>query len=405
MKHTSAFYVEPHSQESQIIELKGNGKKDVKLRGITGNFYKSEYKEIKPRIIVPGVSLSAEDVHAKSHFRSPYVFVPKGRTLEKLMKVSPNNPKSLREFDSKIRKKNDGVFIFYTFPPAQVVAKLKSYAAEGRVGALVFSVPPFEEKRFNAQQYYDIRELAKYGVEVVWDSSQFGRMHFHRYAFMKPEKRGVFDKAYSSNSIMTVFGSHRPLSVENVNELAKVISGFYTYTGGRHGYGTVFTGGGPGSMTQALHLALVHNMLTGAISLIKEGEYQSTDAKPINQMSIVAYSKITPDFFVPFSMEDINVRQDTLLAMSNVHVITEGGVGTFSEFYEICVKKGFYFTNEPIFLVGNPRYFKPLMEQMEIMDKAGRISSHIRKQVYFIPNGDRFLPKMIEHYKFQKKGM
>ena len=402
VQHSAAIVIEPHSQESQIIELKGNGRSYVKLSGITGNFYRSEYRKVEPRLIVPGASLSAEDVRAKPNFRSPYVFVPRGQTLERLLKVSPYNPRSLVDFDKAIRGRHNGIYYFYTYPPQEVIAKIKSYAVEGKIGGLVFNVPPFGDKTFNAQQFYDIKELSKYGVKVVWDSSQFGRRLFHRYAFMHPEKMDIFDMAYKSNSIMTIFGSHRPYLVQGVREIDKVVHGFYIYTGGSRGYGTIFSGGGPGSMRQVLHLAFASKMHTGAISLVKEGEFQVTDDKPAELADIAAYSKVIPDFFIPFGIEDINVRQDTLLATSNVYVVAEGGAGTFSEFFEVCVKKGFYFTNEPIFLLGGGGYFNPLIEQLGIMEKRGRISDQVRKHVYPIVDGNQFLPKLVSHYKFQK---
>ena len=404
VRHTRAFYVEPHSAHAQIIELMGNGSHPVPVSGVEGNFYRTEEIDVEPRIIVPSQSLSPEESRPKKNFRSSYVFVPSDAGLRRAMKVSPYDPRSLRKFDNLIRGGTRGrAYYFYTFPPQGIMHKLLSYASERHIGSLVFSVPPIDESSFSNKDYEDIRALANFGINVVWDSGHFGRLYFHRFAFMPPEKRHIFDRAYSSASIMAIFGSQFPLEDKNLSELVKIVSGFKEFTGGTGGYGTVVSGGGPGSMTQSLQAARLYGLYTGSISIVKRGEVQTAYKKVLAEGEVQAYDMVQVDFLFPFDMTEINKRQDTLLGIAKVYVVAEGGFGTFSELYEALVKKGFYFTDVPIFLLGDHSFFSPTQMQLEQMRLRGRIAKHVLGDVHHITSGDQFLPLMYKHYNFQNK--
>jgi len=405
IRHTRAFYIEPNSAHTQIIELMGNKTHPVGVSGVYGNFYRTEEKDIEPKIKVPGFRLSPEESKPKRHFRSSYVFAPSGSGLKRLMKVSPYDPISLRRFDNFIRGSQRGKsYYFHTFPPQEIILKLLSYAAENHIGSLVFNVPPIDEACFSTADYVHILTFSKYGVNVVWDSQQFGRLYFHRYAFMLPDKRRIFDKAYSSASIMAVFGSQFLLAYGNVAELTKVIMGWKEFTGGRDGYGTVVSGGGPGVMVQSLQAAKLYDLNTGSISIIKRSERLTIERRIHEAVegTSQSYNIINVDFLFPFDQTEINKRQDTLIAIPKVYVVTEGGFGTFCELFEALMKKGFYFMDTPIFLLGDPEFFKPTLEQLALMGNRGRIAEHVKKPyTYNINHGDQFLPTLLRHYNFQ----
>ncbi|MEA2037159.1 MAG: hypothetical protein U9O94_06610 [Nanoarchaeota archaeon] len=392
VRHTNAFYVYPHSTADLFLEFRGNGKHDVAIEGILAKFYRIDTTKVKSRVTVPELKLTPEIVMAKPYAKSFYVFRPSKDGFKRKIKISPSDLRNLSKFDDLLRNgQRNAAYYFYTFPSLEIVDILQSNAIHGKVGSLIFSEPPLEGEKFDSKYYNEIQRLSEYGVNVVWDSPE-GRLFFHRVAFMKPEKRIEYDKAYSSNSIMAMFGSHHPLGDQDIVEFTALLEGFKRFCGGEKGTATIVCGGGPGSMTQYMHIAQSLGILTGSINILKRGESQAPFA----------------DFYFPFPDTNLGIRQENLIVDAGIFTFGPGGHGTLSEAGDVFSRKGFYRSDEPAFFLSSDGYFESLRNLFEEKSRSedgrpARMNPDLLPHTRFLDKGSQFYPALLKHYGFQRK--
>ncbi len=396
VKHSSAFYASPHSAISLFLELMGNGTTDTAVTHVNAQLYRSDEKIVQEKIYVPVLNFPPKKTPIKPINRSFNIHTQNTR---RPFKVSPYSPESLRKFDNFVRGNPKGTFYYsYTFPSPEIMDKLQSYAAERRVGAVVFSMPPIANKSFNREHYERMKRMSSsYGTLFVWESDHYGTNIFHKdIGFMTPSMRPIMDKAVNSNSILLVMISHRDVNARTMQNLDDAFTGHKLWTGGEEGYGTIGNGGGPGGMTQVLHLAQSKTMYTLTVNLVKEGEYQAYDA---HRNPSAAFKKIKVDCFMPYQMGEVNSRQGNLLGLPGPKIVAEGGVGTFFEFYEMLTKAGFNSLLDPIFLLGDKAFFQYTLDQLDVMNKRNRINPRILHNVHLLEDGKEYLPLVKRHYE------
>jgi predicted Rossmann-fold nucleotide-binding protein len=371
--------------------LKGNKDADVTVDKVVADFYEDKKIELKHSIIVPDLTLrgTRQEMPRYDPRYQTYMFFPgRGGNKGNIIKIGDVNPKEERDLISLseyIRKLGNvkNIFYFDTFPAIDILDVLACPENRRNVGAIVFATPPIMNATFSAEQYMRIKHLAERGVEVIWDHQKMGRLFFHRIAFMEDAERKFYDQAYSSSSIVAAFGSASRCTDEDRANAISAIEGFARFTGG---IGYMLNGGGPYMMEAFTQAAKEHNLRVGTISLNIAQEQQQDTHRHL---------------LMPFSDNDLSLRQSLMVEASTGYLVFEGGLGTLYEYFEVCVKNIIDRRARPIFVIGDSDFQKSAYGMLEKGVKTGKISASIFDVTYHLRHGNELFDKFMQHYNFQ----
>lgn len=199
------------------------------------------------------------------------------------------------------------------FPNLVEHVQICDAALRGAVGRIVFRRASYEHGPFMSAK--DQNRLADYrslGVEVHWCNDDWGHVAKHVYRgyrgyFLKQE-----DEVRLRNAlIISIYGSARPLSQVDEDNLRELLSGLKALFGEDL---AILTGGGPGAMQQASKIAHSLGLLVGANYIETVDQGTNKDA----------------DFYQCFQDNNRHNRQ-RWFEIASFQIFCTGGLGTLEE--------------------------------------------------------------------------
>ncbi len=390
IRNTQALHVNPHSSVDLYLGLKGNSKSDTPIESVKVHFLKNPVHKLRSNVMIPDLKLADRVRTTEEHYNPKYtvhIHVPsylsgKGNLI-KIGDIDPDSPSDLRMLGKYIRNKKGGNLNIYfrTFPPQNIINQLISAETSENISSLVFSRPSILEESFSNTDYWDMKNLRKNDIEVIWDHPILDRLFFHRIGFMKASETDIFDQAYSSNSIFAAFGSAAYASEadkKNMNDATIGVSRFL----GRFGY--IVNGGGPAAMNESTNAAREAGLRVITVSLSIAQEQQQDSYRHI---------------IIPFGGRHINIRQGIMTNYAGGgYLIYDGGSGTAFETFEAITKSIIEARNRPILLIGDSPVQQKVADLVDEHVRSGRLSSDIYRNFRHLPDGKQVYNALMDHY-------
>ncbi len=395
IRHTQAMHVSPHSAAILHIELKGNGKQDVPVDHVRARFYNDEVVKLKSKIVVPDINISGAQPQLPYNPKNEvYLYVPAiegdpGDTVP-FMDVDSSSAEDLAELGRKIRDMPDPSpgryhFCFKTPPRRDILQIFSDPERRGKIGSIQFTFAPDVNDTFTSADYENLLYMTDLGIEFVWNHQKMGRLFFHRVGFMRADggvdERVLYDHADSSNSIASCFGSSAVCSDRDAADLEDAIEGWSRFTGGT---GYIFNGGGPAMMTAASKAARRYSLRVGTINLVLAEQPQSEN----------------PDIFMPFTEDDLNVRQGAMIDASAVYMVFEGGLGTLFELFECATKNKLNREGKPILIIGDTDFQNNAYGLIQTGIRTRKVPEYVASTVHLLSSGAGVYDTLMQHYHF-----
>src|SRR5690606_20154920 len=186
-------------------------------------------------------------------------------------------------------------------------------ARERKIERIVFRRASYEHEPFlSAKDQSRLADYRALGLEVFWCNDPIGHLAVHVYRglrgyFLEPRNITRFQNAL----VIAIYGSARPLLEQDALKLRDLLGGLKRLFGENL---TILTGGGPGAMQQATHIAHDLGILVGA-------NYIETVDQETNK---------TADFYQCFQDISRHNRQ-RWFEISSFQIFCTGGLGTLEE--------------------------------------------------------------------------
>jgi predicted Rossmann-fold nucleotide-binding protein len=130
-----------------------------------------------------------------------------------------------------------------------------------------------------------------------------------------------------------------------------------------------------------------YDLRVGTINLVKAEEPQAS----------------RPNFFMPFSEDDLGIRQSTMMNASGVFMVFEGGLGTLCELYDSATRGKIDMRGRPILIIGSSDYQRQAYELIKKGIDLEKIPGYVLNSTYYLKHGSEVFDTLMGHYNFQRK--
>jgi predicted Rossmann-fold nucleotide-binding protein len=258
----------------------------------------------------------------------------------------------------KLQNKAKATVLLYYFPNLIEHLHLCTSAIRQSVRRLVFRRASFEHGPFlSAHDHGRLADYQALGVEVLWCNDLCRHVATHVYRGL----RGYFCpidkvKQFKNSLIVALYGSTKPLPPDQVEKLAGLLEQLRAFFGDNL---AILTGGGPGTMQQAMDIASSLGLLVGSSFL----ELVDQNVNP------------SANFYQTFQENSRHSRQ-RWFEISSFQIFCIGGLGTLEEIgLTLTDMKLGVMDLRPLVFFGrraSDPYWAHLRAQLRVMVEEGR---------------------------------